>query len=119
MKPKRTLKYKNKSISEIPVTISALSIGMLVTPMIIDLSAFFILLIASAAIVPITVAISADRKASIIVLVKAASTSSFEKSLIYHLKVNPPHRALDFDWLKEKTMSVNIGAYKNRKISPT
>jgi len=36
------------------------------------------------------------------------------KSSIYHLRVNPAQFPLDFEALKEKTIRIRIGAYKNR-----
>ena len=41
---------------------------------------------------------------------------SFRNSSLYHFRVKPPHLALVFDWLKESTTSVTIGAYNKIKI---
>lgn len=39
--------------------------------------------------------------------------------VLYHLRVNPDHEALDLESLKEKTIKVAIGAYKKIKIKTT
>ena len=75
-KPRVKRKAMNSSIREIPVTISAFNIGIFVTPMIRFLGSFFMLRIATAAIVPRTVAIEADTKAIIRVFCKAAIIAS-------------------------------------------
>jgi hypothetical protein len=77
VKPRVYLMATKISISEIPVTISALSIGILVIPSNIVRGIFFILFIAKAAAVPIIVAIRADKKAISNVVYKALIISSF------------------------------------------
>jgi len=119
VKPKVNLSATNKSISEIPVTISALSIGILVIAIIMVRGVFFILLIAIAAAVPIMVAISADKTAIINVVYKAFIILSFLNSSLYQRRVKPPHLALDFELLKDNKINIIIGAYKNNIISPT
>ena len=62
----------NRSIIEIPVTISGFIIGILVTPITVFLTNLFLkTLIPTAAAVPITVAISDDETASIRVFLRA------------------------------------------------
>ena len=61
----------NKSIKEIPVTMSAFNKGIFVIATSIVRGILFILLIAMAAAVPIMVAISADKNAIISVVYKA------------------------------------------------
>ena len=63
LKPKDIPKAMNASIREIPVTISALSMGILVIPITMALCTGFIVLMAIQAATPITVAIRAERKA--------------------------------------------------------
>ena len=63
LKPKEIPKAINASIREIPVTISAFSMGMLVMPMITVFGKGFMLLMAMAAAVPMTVAKRAEAKA--------------------------------------------------------
>ena len=60
--PNFTLKKIKRSINEIPVTISAFNMGILVIPIINVLVPFLRLVIAIAAIVPIKVEISADKQ---------------------------------------------------------
>ena len=118
-KPNDTPATRNKSINEIPVTISALSIGILVTPIKKVRELFFIPEIPSAAKVPITVAISDDRRAITIVFVRAFMIPSFLKREEYHLRVNPPQRARDFEELNDNTIKVAIGAYNSININIT
>jgi hypothetical protein len=87
----------NKSINDIPVTMSAFSMGILVMAIIIVRGVFFMLFIAIAAAVPINVAISADANAIISVVYKAFMILSFLKSSLYQWRVKPPHLDLDFD----------------------
>ena len=103
----------NPSIKEIPVTISALSIGILLTAITTVLGTFLILLIPIAATVPISVAISADKNAITSVFLKADIIVALLKSSEYQSSVNPPHLFLDFEVLKLKITKVAIGAYKN------
>ena len=63
LKPKDIPKAIKASIREIPVTMSALSIGILVIPITIALCIGFMVLMAMQAATPITVAIRAERKA--------------------------------------------------------
>ena len=97
------------SIREMPVTMSASSIGMLFKPIIRLRPVGFIALMPMAAAVPSTVAISADRKAISKVLCKACMMVAFEKSSPYHLRVKPPQRVLDLLSLKESTIIVKMG----------
>ena len=74
----------NSSIIDTPVTISAFSIGMLVTPSIKVRNLRFILWIPMEAKVPITVAISAERSAMIRVLYKVLMiASSWKRDTIF------------------------------------
>ena len=76
LNPKVKRKAINISIKDIPVTMSAFSIGTFVTPIIIFLGNFFIFRIAIAAMVPSTVAIKADKNAIISVFFKACKMAS-------------------------------------------
>ena len=108
--PNLTLKKMKRSINEIPVTISAFNIGIFVIPIINVLAPFLRLVIAIAAIVPIKVEISADKTASSNVVTRAYIIEESERSFAYHWKVKPPHFALDFDLLNDKTINTSIGA---------
>jgi hypothetical protein len=112
VKPKVKPTLIKRSIKEIPVTISAFNIGIFVMPIKIARPFFFILRIARQAIVPINVAKREAKKAIINVLYNAVKITSSSKSARYHLKVNPPHFARVLLALKDKTISVAIGAYK-------
>jgi hypothetical protein len=74
------------------------------------------LFIAIAAAVPIKVAMMAEENAITRVVDKADIISSFSNNCRYHLKVKPPHFALDFDSLNESTINMRIGAYKNNNM---
>ena len=117
--PKRIPKLRKRSISEIPVTISAFSIGILVIPIRTALVRLCIPFIPTQAAVPIMVAIKEETKAIISVVYNASIISLFWNNSIYHLKVKPPHFARVLLALKESTISVAIGAYKNIKIKAT
>ncbi len=79
---------------------------------------FFILFMAIAAAVPITVAIIAHKNAIIRVVYKAFIMLWFLKSSLYQWRVKPPHLDLDFELLKDNTINIIIGAYRNTKIRP-
>ena len=115
-KPNRNFKLKNSSINEIPVTMSAFSMGILVIPMIIVRLVFFMLLMEMQATVPMTVAIKADKSAMISVFHNAERMASFRNREAYHFNVNPPHFALVLLALKDKTIKVPMGAYRKIKI---
>jgi hypothetical protein len=104
------------SIREMPVTISAFSIGILVIPMKMVRGTRFMPLIAMAAAVPIITAIREDKNAMSSVLYSAVIIVSLENICVYHLRVNPPHCVLDLELLNDKTVMVAIGAYKNMRI---
>ena len=75
-KPRVNRQAINRSIREIPVTISEFSTGILVTPMITVRHLAFIAVIPIAAQVPIKVAMSAERNAIARVLYKALMMAS-------------------------------------------
>ena len=118
MKPRVKFKATKINIKEIPVTISAFNIGIFVIAISMVLGVLFMLFIAIAAAVPRIVAIRAEEKAMIRVVYRADIMDSFCKSSEYHFKVKPPHFALDLEALKERTIRMIIGAYKNNKIVP-
>jgi len=99
-----------RSISEIPITISALSMGILVSPIKTVRDFFFIPCMPMAARVPSMVAIRAESRAMISVVYRAFMIWLFWKSDLYQSMVNPPHFALVLEALKDRTMSVTIGA---------
>jgi hypothetical protein len=108
--PRVKCKATKTNIKEIPVTISAFSIGTFVIAIRIVLGVFFILLIAIAAADPKTVAAKAEISAMIKVVVRAFIMSSFWNSSRYQWRVNPPHFALDFEALKDNTINMAMGA---------
>ena len=111
-------KAEEQKHQEIPVTISAFSIGIFVIPMRTARLVRFMDCMAMQAIVPMRVAISADKIASASVFHKACMICSFWNKAAYHLVVKPPHFARVLLALKESTIKVIMGAYKKIKISP-
>ncbi len=107
----------NSSIREIPVTISAFSMGILVIPIKIVRFLRFIFCMAMQVMVPIKVAARAESSAMDNVFHKACMITALSNSSAYHLKVKPPHFALVLLALKDSTIKVTIGAYKKRKIN--
>ena len=98
------------SIRDIPVTMSAFSMGMLVTPMTMVLGTVRMELMEMAAAVPMIVATRADTKAMINVVVRALMMERLSNIWVYHCRVNPPHWVLDLDLLKDRTIMVRMGA---------
>ena len=115
-KPREMPKAINANIKEIPVTISAFSIGILVMPMMMVRGSGFMLLMAMDAAVPMMVAISADTKAMTRVLTSASMMVALSNICVYQRRVNPPHWVLDLELLKDRTIIVTIGAYKKIRI---
>jgi hypothetical protein len=70
-----------------------------------------------AAIVPITVEISADKIARISVFFSASSVAESLKSSLYHLNEKPSKVLVLFDELKEYKISTAIGRYRNINAS--
>lgn len=60
------------------------------------------------------VASTDETAATMIVFKKEVNIKSFEKSLSYHSKVNPVKTPRPLALLKEKNISIAIGAYKNK-----
>jgi hypothetical protein len=116
VKPELICINLNKSIREIPVTISAFIMGMLVMPMMKERILAENANIAIHAKVPIIVAKIVDRTAMDNVLNSASATASSSSRLRYQLRVKPPHFALDLLELKERTIRVMMGAYINISI---
>ena len=79
-KPNLTPILIKRSIREIPVTISAFSMGMLVIPIIMARFLFFMPLMAMQATVPIQVEMAAERKAISSVLYSASNIMLFWNS---------------------------------------
>ena len=117
LKPRDTPKAMKASIREMPVTISAFNIGILVIPMTMVWGICFMLLMAMEAAVPMMVAISADKNAISRVFCKAAMMLRLANIWVYHCSVNPPHWVRDLELLKDNTTMVAIGAYKNSMMS--
>ena len=81
-------------MKEMPVTISAFSIGMFVTPIITVRPRFLIFEIAMQAMVPRMTAMTEERTARAIVVRKAWPISASVNNERYHLRVKPPQRPL-------------------------
>ena len=103
-------KLIKRSINEIPVTISAFSIGMLVMPIIKARLRFPIFWMAIHATVPIMTAVKDDRRAIKRVFHKACMISLLSKRETYHFNVKPPHFARVRLALKESAINVAMGA---------
>ena len=95
---------------EIPVTMSAFSIGMFVIAIMVVRNLLFSACMPIAAAVPIKVEINADKSAIIKVVYNAFIISAFSNKLAYHLSENPPHLDRVFELLKDSTINVTIGA---------
>ena len=107
----------NASIREIPVTISAFSMGMLVTPMRTVLGRVPMLLMAMQAATPMTVAMRADSRAISRVLCRADIIFRLANISAYQRRVKPPHWVRDLDVLKDRIIMVTMGAYRKTMIA--
>ena len=94
-----------------PVTMSALIIGMLVTPMITARLLRFCPISAMQVTVPMMVDTTVEISAMISVFASALRIEESLNRFRYQPNVKPPQRALDLLELNESTMSVTIGAY--------
>ena len=108
--PKRMPKLINKSIKEIPVTISAFSMGILLTAKNRFLAFAFILERAMQVKVPIMVAAREDTSAMNRVLERASIMDWLSKRARYHFAEKPPHFALVRLSLKDRIIRVTMGA---------
>ena len=115
LNPREMPKAIKASIREIPVTISALSMGIFVIPITIVRLTGFMLLMAMAAAVPIMQAARAEIRAIINVLYNAEIMLASENICRYQAVVKPPHWVLDFEVLKDRIIMVTIGTYKKIK----
>lgn len=106
----------NASIREMPVTMSAFSMGILVIPMITVRGSARMLLMATEAAVPMIVAARADTNAISRVVYSALIMGRLSNICTYQSRVNPPHWVLDLERLKERTIMVKIGAYKKTRM---
>jgi len=104
------------NISEIPVTISGLTIGIFITFNDKLLLKFLILLIVSAAKVPMIVAKIDAIVATSKVFNKDTSKMSCSNSDEYHLNEKPVNLARVFPSLKENKIITKIGEYRNINI---
>jgi hypothetical protein len=111
-----TLQAMKSSIREIPVTISAFNMGILVTVIKKVLALDCMPLMATEAAVPIMVAIKADKRAMDSVVYSAFIMEVSENRDTYQFRVNPPHFALVLEALKERPTRVRMGAYNKIKI---
>ena len=116
-KPKDSLspislpKNMNRSINEIPVTMSGFIIGILVAVIIADLVHLRLYSkMPTAATEPKIVAIKEESKAKTRVFLRAVIVASLSKSSKYHLNEKPAKREVLLDELKEKTIITARGA---------
>ena len=72
----------------------------------------------TAAAVPITVEISAAETARISVLRTAPSVSESRSSSVYQCREKPENTERLFDWLKEKTSRIAMGAKRKSMTRP-
>ena len=108
-KPPDILAKENKSISEIPITISGLSKGKFVTFLIaLFIALFFIEKTPIAAPAPRMVARMEATAATINVFFNESKINSLEKSSLYHFRENPVQE-YPFVELKEKAIKTKIG----------
>ena len=114
--PNRTPRLINSSISEIPVTISAFSMGILVIPIMMARFLFFYHSLAIQAIVPITVAMADDKKSDEQRVVKSFQNDAVLEKLgvPFQREASPfgPGYGLA---LKDRTINVTMGSVKEDK----
>ena len=116
--PKLWATKTNKSIRETPVTISGLTIGRLVTFIIMRRTHLLrIPLSPMAATVPSTVATAAATTAMISVFLSASIIMRSSNRRAYHRSEKPENteRLIVSESLKEKIIKTKIGAYRKRK----
>ena len=106
-------KARKASIREMPVTMSELSMGMLLMPMTMFFGVFFIPFMPTAAAVPRMVDTRAEMKAMSRVLYRASMIEALPNIWIYQSRVKPPQDVLDLEVLKDSTIMVRMGAYRN------
>ena len=101
---------------EIPVTISAFSSGILLSP--IKSERFFSLIAFKPmqARTPTTVAATEAQSAIVSVLPSASMISWLRNISAYHFVEKPCHAFMLFPSLNERTISVPIGRYKKRRM---
>lgn len=107
--PRENLNAINRSIRDMPVTMSAFSIGIFVTPMKRVRNLGFIAWMPMDAAVPMTVAARAETRAMIRVVYRAFIISWFWNRETYHFPVKPPHFARVLALLKDRTIKVTMG----------
>ena len=106
----KLINLENNSINATPVTISAFSIGILVSPMIQVRVRLRIPSIPIHAMVPRIVDTNAAPAANRIVVPSACMIMSFPNSFVYPDNENPPQTALlRGEALNEDTISIRIG----------
>ena len=107
---------RKNSISAMPVTMSAFSIGMLLNPRRTFCVRGFMAAIPSTASVPTMVAIRAASMAMEKVFTMAPIMSLLWNSSAYQCRLKPPHTDIDLTSLNESTISVSIGRYRKSMI---
>ena len=116
--PSRDPTKTNISMREMPVMMSGLIMGMLVT---VSMAARTYLLrslwMPTAAAVPITVAMTAEEQARMRVFFSDRRVSPSRKSSRYHFREKPEKTERLLASLKEKTRRMMMGAKRKRKMS--
>src|SRR6218665_1030508 len=108
---------KNSS-SDTPVITSGTTSGALMRAMkAVRPRNFLYLTMANAASMPRSTELVADSSAIFSESLSPSMTSVSLATRSYHLSVKPPHSATIFESLKEKTIRVKMGRYKNRAPS--
>ena len=111
-------KNTNSSMSETPVTISGLTIGMFVMFITIALGTLRMELIPIAARVPSSVAAMLAITAIMMVFISEEMMTSLRNSFAYQSSVNPLNTERLLVSLNENTISTKIGTYRNIRTSP-
>ena len=115
--PSREPTNTNISISEIPVMISGLIMGMLVTvSMAARIYRLRSLWMPTAAAVPMMVEMAEAKQANTSVFFTEASVAPSRKSSSYHFSEKPEKTERLLVSLKEKISRMAMGAKRNRKI---
>ena len=114
--PRGNLNIIKVSIREMPVTISAFSIGMLLNAMMVSWLFFFMPDIPRHAAVPIAVAPREAVRAMAKVFITELIISLFWNISLYHRREKPVKTDIDLLSLKDRTVRARIGRYRNSMI---
>ena len=107
---------RNESMSDMPITMSALRSGMLLSPIRKVLLFSFMALRPRHASTPTMVDMTAAQKAMVRVLPRASIIISLSNISLYQSREKPTQAFIDFPLLKERTIRVPMGRYRNMTI---